>query len=245
MKKTLLFIVCALVLLSSKKVMAQAAFSVSDTIWQNVNGTATVEGAVTNRSDSNITLRWNVVATSFPSDWLTETALSICDDEQCRSNLSGQLWSGTSGTTYKPLYYANASGDSIGDFHLLLNLTGVSSGSHYITVRFAHTPSSTVSTETFVINKWPTGVSNVNNAENDIVLYPNPAHDEVNIVYDPNNDIKNIVVYNIIGKALSVYKTTNNTSANLNVENIPSGIYFVRLFNSHGDVVVTRKFTKQ
>jgi len=244
MKKILLFIIFAIGLSSSNNLLAQG-FTVADTVWQTVNGSATVMGPVTNKEDSTITLKWSVLSTSFPADWLTETAFSICDDEFCRSNASGALWNGTGGNTYHPLYYSNASKDSVGDFHLLLNLTGLSSGSHYVTVRFSHTPTGTSTTETFVINKWPTAVSNVNNADNNIVLYPNPAHDEVNVVYDENADIKNIAVYNIIGKVMAVYKVTNNTSANLNLENIPSGIYFVRLINSHGDVVVTRKFTKQ
>jgi hypothetical protein len=76
-------------------------------------------------------------------------------------------------------------------------------------------------------------------------LYPNPAHNEVNLVYNTTADIKNIAVYNIIGKVIAVYKVTENNSANLNLENLPSGIYFARLINSQGNVVVTRKFTKQ
>ncbi|MFI5195872.1 MAG: T9SS type A sorting domain-containing protein [Chitinophagales bacterium] len=92
--------------------------------------------------------------------------------------------------------------------------------------------------------KAPAAVTNINNTENEIILYPNPARDELNVVYSPNADVKTIAVYNIIGKVIAVYKVTS-AGANLNLENIPSGIYFVRLTNSHGDVVVTRKFTKQ
>ena len=93
-------------------------------------------------------------------------------------------------------------------------------------------------------NKVPTAVTNINNQESNILLYPNPAREELNVVFSATADIKTIAVYNIIGKVLVVYKVTGD-SANMNLENIPSGIYFVRLTNSHGDVVVTRKFTKQ
>jgi hypothetical protein len=77
-----------------------------------------------------------------------------------------------------------------------------------------------------------------------LFYYPNPAQNEVNVAYDANADIQNIALYSIIGKVLRVYKVTGN-SANLDLENIPSGFYFVRLMNSHGDAVATRKFTKQ
>ncbi len=79
----------------------------------------------------------------------------------------------------------------------------------------------------------------------EISMYPNPAHNELNVIFDAASDVKNILVYNIIGRVMSVYKITDSNSANLNLENIPSGIYFVRLINSHGEMVATRKFTKQ
>jgi len=253
MKKILLFIVCALGLLSSVVLKAQTAtFSQADTVYFTYSSGAstTILDLITNDTSYNLNLKWRVISSSFPTDWYSGTALSVCDDASCIPNTSSQLWNGTSGYYDSSLYFSNAAHDSIGDFHMVLNLSAATSfGSYYLTIHVTDVTNGVVGayskTTTFIINRWPTSVANVNNTGNDVVLYPNPAHDEVNIVYDPSNDVKSIVVYNIIGKALSVYKTTNNTSANLNVENIPSGIYFVRLFNSHGDVVVTRKFTKQ
>ena len=98
---------------------------------------------------------------------------------------------------------------------------------------------------TFIVRKncAATNVNNTKPAE-DFVLYPNPAYNELNVVYDASLDVKNIAVYNIIGKVMSVYKVSG-TSANLNIENIPSGIYFLRLYNSTGSVILTRKFTRQ
>ena len=237
MKKILLFIVCALSLLSSVIVNGQTAtFSQADTVYYTYSSAsaATILDLITNDTSYNLNLKWKIVASSFPADWYSGTALSICDDANCIPNTSSQLWNGTSGYYDSSLYNLSAA-TSFGSYYLTIHVTDVTNG-----VVGAYSK-----TSTFIINRWPTSVANANNTGNDVVLYPNPAHDEVNIVYDPSNDVKSIVVYNIIGKALSVYKTTNNTSANLNVENIPSGIYFVRLFNSHGDVVVTRKFTKQ
>jgi hypothetical protein len=79
----------------------------------------------------------------------------------------------------------------------------------------------------------------------EVVVYPNPATGEVNVLYDAKADIKSIAVYNLIGKLMTVYKTADNGSANLNLENIPEGIYYVWLINSQGDVMATKKFTKQ
>ena len=97
---------------------------------------------------------------------------------------------------------------------------------------------------TFVVNRLPVSVPVVSTSESDVVMYPNPATSELNIVYNANLDVKNIAVYNIIGKVMTIYRVTGS-SANLNLENIPSGIYFVRLLNAHGETVVTKKFSKQ
>ena len=252
MKKILLLSVCALGLLSPKKVSAQATFTVtSDTVWQTVAGSATVVDAVSNLTGNTLNLKWRVVSSSFPADWYTPTALGICDNSGCILNTSDQLWNGTSGSFDSSLYYANTAHDSMGDFHLQLDFSSATSvGSHYLTISMADVTNGSFGgysrTFTFVINRWPAAITNVNNPESDVVLYPNPTtSDEINLVYNPSADVKNIAVYNVIGKMMNVYKVTDNTGANLKLDNVPSGIYFVRLFNSHGDVVATRKFTKQ
>lgn len=77
-----------------------------------------------------------------------------------------------------------------------------------------------------------------------IAVYPNPAYGELNVLFDINTGIRNITVYNLIGKAITVYKVNGN-SAKLDTENLPSGIYFIRLIDGQGRVVATRKFTHQ
>jgi len=90
----------------------------------------------------------------------------------------------------------------------------------------------------------PAALPALSSREEKSVVYPNPATNDINIVFDENADVKNIALYNVIGKVMNVYKVSGN-SANLNIENLPSGIYFVKLYSANGSVVVTRKFTKQ
>jgi hypothetical protein len=98
---------------------------------------------------------------------------------------------------------------------------------------------------TFLVTKFPTSVSTTKTSTDGISLYPNPASDELNVLFNPNGGIKNITIYNMIGKAVTVYKVTANNSAKLDIQNIPAGIYFIRLSDAHGRVVATRKFTRQ
>ena len=220
-----------------------------DSVFATVNGVANINDFIINNTANPLTLKWHVLATpTFPSDWLVDTVFGICDDGTCRYNSSGQLWNGTSGTAFTASYPANATHDSLSDFHLVLNLSKATTfGTYYLQVLVADQGSSPAYTRviTFVINKAPSAVPVVSNQSNEVLLYPNPAHDELNVVYDPSADVKTIAVYNIIGKVMAVYKVSDPASANLNLENIPSGIYFVRLMNSHGEAVVTRRFTKQ
>ena len=221
-----------------------------DTVWTNITTSATAVDYVVNDTNFTLNMQWHVGASNFPSDWLDSAALAICDDQYCRQNGSGQLWNGASGLSFTAPYYANATKDSIQDFHVVLNLpVGATPGTYYLTTILRDITNGTLGaptkTATFIFNKTAEAVNNVNSMDANVVLYPNPAHNEVNLVYNTTADVKNIAVYNIIGKVIAVYKVTENNSANLNLENLPSGIYFARLINSQGNVVVTRKFTKQ
>ena len=199
---------------------------------------------ITNNSTGNIIIRWQVIATDFPADWLADTALGLCDNNVCYGNSGGALWNAStmSGSVYTSHAYEPGPG---GAFDYSPNLIGASAGTHYITVKYTDL-SSGYRTATFVITRGIVSVvSSVNNnISADVNLYPNPARDELNVVYDANADVKNIAVYNIIGKVMAVYKV-NGPSANLNLEAMPSGIYFVRLANGNGQVIATKKFTKQ
>ncbi len=243
MKKILLAVFTFLALSVPGIVKANSWTVWADTVYATVDSNYLVEDTILVTGSSTYALTWHVIASDFPPDWLTLTAFGACDNNQCYNNTSlTNVWNGTTGSSFTSNPYSSA---GPGDFHLLLNLKGVSTGTHYMTINLQD-PSLSAKTATFIINKpVVTGVTPVMPHTDEVILYPNPATNELNVVYDASADVKNIAVYNIIGKALTVYKVTANNSANLNLENLPSGIYFARLINSQGNVVVTRKFTKQ
>jgi Secretion system C-terminal sorting domain len=239
MKKILLALFIGLNLAAPSKIKAQSFTVAHDTVWATVNSYAAVNDNITNHTAGNLTLSWHVIASDFTPSWLAPAVFGACDNHNCYSGVS--VWTGSSGSTFSSTYYANAIHDSTDAFDLTINYSSV--GSHYMTILV--TDGTITKTMTFMINQIiPTSVSAVASAENSVVLYPNPANNEINVVYDANADVKNIAVYNIIGKLMTVYKVSGN-SANLNLENTPGGIYFARLVNSEGQVVATRKFTKQ
>lgn len=225
------------VALAAGKAGAQITFSVDnpDTTILSASGSYTATNNVNNTSPTdNITIQWRVSATNWPADWLT--TLGICDMNGCYSD----VWP----STLKECVYAPGHGD----FHVQSDLTSVSTpGPYYLRVKLNRKDGAAGDTvmETYIISKSSVSASNVVKSSSNIVLYPNPATNSVNLVYEASSDIKNIALYNIIGRQINLFRPTDNSSANLNIDGIPAGIYFVRLINSRGDVVATRKFTKQ
>lgn len=78
------------------------------------------------------------------------------------------------------------------------------------------------------------GIEEVNSTA--LILYPNPTTGIVNIKM--NEAIKNVTVYNQMGKAVANY-TTNSFS----IDQFPAGIYYVKIVNSQTQV--TQKIVKK
>ncbi len=223
---------------------AQTTFSVQhDTVSSApLLGVSTTIDDGINATTGTTVISWKVVASDFPADWIA--AYSICDNYGCYPATS--LWSQTSGTLAAETSHPYGI-SPVGSFHLLVEFNSLNStGCHFVTVRMNNQSIPVdVGYETYLIcNNGTSGISGSIKSPGEVMLYPNPAHDDISIVYDPGYDVRNVIVYNIIGKVMAAYKVSNS-SASLNLEHIPPGLYFVRLLNSNGTVVATKKFTKQ
>lgn len=214
------------------------SFSIDrDTTYISGSTFLTSVNNVTVPAGSPVTLQWAVISSTFPSDWMNNnSAWGVCDNTTCLG--ASDLWP----TTYKSATYP---GGATGDFHVNFDLSILPPGGPFVFRVKLKNGATDTAIQTYIVSRTP--AASVNNVKSvgEVSLYPNPATTALNVVYDASADVKNIAIYNIIGKQVSLFRATDNSSANLNVENIPSGIYFVRLLNSHGDVVTTRKFTKQ
>jgi len=249
MKKFVSGLIALFCVLSPALIKAQTFTTITDTVrFTIVTGVEQVHNDITIPGASPLTVSWHVASTNFPSDWLSSSALGICDGNTCRNNTGDVLlWNRAAsvpGSTFNCTYPSGPGGT----FEYSPNLTSTTTnGCYYLTVYMTDgLPLGTSKQLTFIICKGTLNspsLSSLNNKD-EATLYPNPANSEVNVVYDADADVKSVAIYNIIGKMMNVYKVAGN-SANLNIENVPSGIYFLKLYNSKGNVVVTRKFTKQ
>ena len=85
------------------------------------------------------------------------------------------------------------------------------------------------------------GINDVNKSS--ISIFPNPANDFININIPDNIKNPEILISNIIGK--TIFKNVSDSSKNnINIKNLPSGIYFVSVI-SNGIVIDTEKLIKK
>ncbi len=239
MKKTLLIIFGAAAMMCPNMMKAQNYSVDKDTARGTIynNGFLEIKNKVTNTAPTSITLDWHVTGHTLPASW-TVNGFGICDNANCYNYNSNQTIN--TQRTSDPLA-SNANFD----YKLQIDVSALPTGGPYYIMTTVTDGTTTKNPVFELTNRFPTGVSTLNMVKEDVIMYPNPAHGELNIIYNGNASIKNIAVYNLIGKVVNVYKVTSNNNANLDISSIPSGIYFVRLVDAQGRVVATRKFTHQ
>ena len=93
----------------------------------------------------------------------------------------------------------------------------------------------------FHLSSYVTSTNNINSAN--INLYPNPANDKVNIVFNNINDVKEITITDVTGRIVYTKTIAANTNEiTVNTNSYPSGIYFCEIKGT--TTVETIKFTK-
>lgn len=227
-------------LISANNVNAQSFTMAHDTIKATVWGPTVLSNDITNNTSLPINISWHVIYHNLPTSWQVEAG--ICDNINCYSNNI----LGTSSTPNTPPFTPPGVGKTSDTFsshmemHMQAELSGVTAGGpYYVSIELVN--GATKDTMTFEMQKWPTSV-NTTSSKQDVTVYPNPASDEVNVVFDANSGIKTISIRNIIGKVVGNYKVTGN-SAKLNISNLQSGIYFLNLADAQGRIIAIKKFT--
>lgn len=77
--------------------------------------------------------------------------------------------------------------------------------------------------------------------KNKLVLYPNPARSFITIKYP---DIKQVIIYDIHGRALKYFTYTKTNMAQLNISGLNKGVYLVKIININ-NAVETQKIMVQ
>lgn len=93
-----------------------------------------------------------------------------------------------------------------------------------------------------LINYGLTMVNNVNNNSLQTNVYPNPTTTSLTIT-SPEN-ITNITITNLIGQAVYMHEH-NSPQVNIDVADLPAGVYFVKVNDGSTRLSMTKKFVKE
>lgn len=234
MKKLLLVVISLFGIFVTQNASAQ--FSIPK---DTVSGLAMDDGLVLYNNIKNIGtdtlyVTWRIFYNNIPaapSKW--NTSFGLCDNRTCYSN---GILNGNAKTTD----FITAGSEC--DFHIVYSdLTNVTTyGPYYISVEL--TSGSQIDTAVFVIDKFPTSIKN-QNVNATINVYPVPAGNELNVNFKGSN-VKSASIYNLIGDKVIVREISGD-SAKIDLSNVAPGIYFLKLNDDQGNLLGTRKFTKQ
>lgn len=89
-----------------------------------------------------------------------------------------------------------------------------------------------------------TATKDVNSRTNTgVKVYPNPATDYFSI-QDDYDVVERVVVYNMIGRVMKNYLTSTNPNNKYILNDLPEGLYIIRLLNARGGTVKTIRLNK-
>jgi Secretion system C-terminal sorting domain len=87
-----------------------------------------------------------------------------------------------------------------------------------------------------------TGIADIQATNSNLSVFPNPANDKITIEISGKTNESNLAIVNIEGQELIKQKISNR-KIQIDISNLPSGVYFVRLTNDK--TVEVGKFIKQ
>ena len=82
----------------------------------------------------------------------------------------------------------------------------------------------------------------INSVENEIItdiIYPNPTTDYIQINKLNINELKTIKIYDNLGN-LHLELSSNQIKENIDVETLPTGIYFIELMNNNNTTIFSK-----
>jgi len=170
---------------------------------------------------------WEVIEANMPTTW----AAQICDPFTCLEG-SGKL--GFKSSFIK----GNTSGSNSGFFTFDFFSNG-NSGNGILKVQIKSVKTGYTDTVTAEGKVWSVAVKEVKQNK-DFSFYPNPAKDELVVKYFSKETFQ-VEIYNILGNKVKSF-SLNGGQANVNIEELSNGIYFVRFKDD--EKVISKTFTK-
>lgn len=185
----------------------------------------------------NKQVTWSIVKVSGPSQW----SFTNCDPASCYSAQSPYNYLSNS-TTNTPWVLAPST-SGVFTFHVILHSIA-GSGTYKLTAWVdGDSLNTAVSRNLNITVTQAMGVSKL--ATPEIKLYPIPANDVLNVDLNNFNTAKRVEIYNLIGAKMGSYPVDGDSNNNIPVNNLNSGMYFVKVMDARNGILTTKTFQKR
>ncbi|MFZ4798718.1 MAG: T9SS type A sorting domain-containing protein [Bacteroidia bacterium] len=170
---------------------------------------------------------WEVIEANMPSTWSSQ----ICDPFTCLEG-SGKL--GFKSNFIKSNVVGNNTGSFVLDF-----FSNGNQGLGLLKVLIKSVKTGHSDTITAEGKVWTVAVKEAKQNK-EFSFYPNPAKDELYLKYFSKESFQ-VEIYNILRSKVKTF-TLNGGQANVNIEELSNGIYFLRFKDD--EKVISKTFTK-
>jgi hypothetical protein len=244
-----LLLTATLFAVSFTVVNAQDFVLKADTMTKNTTGVTTITNVcetdavifynyVYNNTTATLpAFHWQIIQKSLPFGWYV---CQFCDNNLCRTGTSPEI-----ANNQEVIASEIEVGDSTAQLEPAITVPAdADNGVGILRVRVW--TANTTDTATYIINKTPTGISKIAVNDTRVNIYPNPANNSVLIYAEKSLNPANVSVISISGQ--TVYNTAFNVSkevSDINISALSKGTYMVRLTDTKGQLITSRKFIKE
>ncbi|MFA6056971.1 MAG: T9SS type A sorting domain-containing protein [Taibaiella sp.] len=191
---------------------------------------------VHNETNAPLTFNWQIYNKTLPFGWFI---YGFCDNLNCRTQSDPSIASGT---------VASSSPIPVNDSSQLEPWVAVPADAEFgigiIKVRV--TTTNTTDTAIYILKRNNTGISTISVGDSRVYLSPNPASNNLQVFADQSLHASHINIYDITGKHISLTKVQPAKEiVDVDISNLASGLYMLRLTDDNGKMITTRKFAKK
>lgn len=190
---------------------------------------------IRNNTQASLNVQWQIFEKSLPNGWGIYT---FCDNGTCRPESHPAITSAA---------VQSAAPIAVGDSSLLEPAVKVpeegDNGVGIIRVRvFTNTSADTA---TYIIYKTASSIAAISLNDTRVMLYPNPAENQLSVYMDKSLNASRVDVYHVSGASVMQHTVAGKEAALLDISALTSGFYLVRVTDARGALITSRKFHKK
>jgi hypothetical protein len=190
----------------------------------------TCDNYIRNNTGAYANLKWTRYEMGMPAGWQT----TVCDKNNCYSAATStknfSLNQGDSGFIKVNFIPNNMAGSGL----IKMNVSSLDN---------------MYSVDSYFFGSTTTGTAAPTVQEvKDILVYPTPVRENAYVVFNPSIRPDRLEVYNLLGqkvKSVPVQLERNSYRAEIQLSELDKGLYFLRVYQSNSNQVITRQFTKE